>query len=201
MKYKNRLLILFLLPFIATFYLSNKLQITFDFNPLVENEVKVPIVSRVDLDSIENILGLDTNILKYKTLLFHNLKTTIGGDEKDYEHEVEIFMKINENSEEEYKLKRGKTEIVFFGLSRSDTILKIQNLFYRPNINLKPEVLTDSNKLITLNKGFSGAIFLKSKLTFLSKCILFFVILVVWSGIIVLFKEMFQFVVCDKKYL
>ena len=185
------------IPFGITFYLSAILDFNFKFQPLIrDNRVLIPLlVGNTNYDALNEVFNFD--ILKYKTILLNNVKIVIGGDKKDYEHEVEVFVKLREN---ENKVNYGESKIILDRAGRYKTILEIKDIIFKANVNLKPEVLLGNNKIITTNKEVKGYVEIIAKLTTLSWFILYFLSLLAMFTIINLSKNIYQFIFYGKGY-
>lgn len=188
---------------ILAFYLSNLLEFNFRFQPLLkDNKILIPLLDSNTNYSVlnnffyHNVLGF----LKYRTTMSNNVKTIIGGDEKDYEHEVELFVKMNNPQGNEIKINYGESKDIFNGVKRDVLIATIKDMTYRTNINLKPEVLSDNNANIYLNKKIEGYIESTTKLTISSKIMLYFLTLIPVIAMIIWLKNFLQFIYYGKKY-
>ncbi len=186
-----------LLPLAITFYMSTILNFSFRFQPLYNDQVFVSLLEKANYDILNEVFKFD--ISTYRTSLFNNVKVTIGGDKKDYEHEAEIFIKDNKLQENELKIGYGESKIILDRKGRDETIKKITNIIYRANVNLKPELLLD-NEIITMNKRVEGYIEITVKLTTFSWFVLYVLSLLATPTLIKLAKEICQFICCGKRY-
>jgi len=181
-----------------TFYLSNYLNFNFKLQLLRDVNVFVPLVDSEKYDIFKEVFKF--NILKYKTTILNNERMVIGGDEKDYVHDIELFIKLNKSQENEIKISYGESNVIIESEERDKTIEKIINIVYRINVNLKPDVLIDNNKTIYFNKEFNGYVEIYVKLTTLSYFFLYFLSLLFMIATIKLLKEVYQFIFRGRKY-
>ena len=194
MDFKIRLLLILILPALVTFYVSDNIfRVHYEFQPLIKDNDPISVeISPARI--VQGFLNLDLDFLRYDATFFNNVVSTIGGDRKNYEHELEVFIKYGGSDSEKILTKFGEINILFENETRSKILSDIARIVYLPNINLKPETLTDGNKVLTLNKSIKGNITVDVQLTDFSRLILFLAFLLLEAVLIQTFRTLYQFV-------
>lgn len=188
-----RVLIVLLIFLSLSIYVSEKLKIEYT-QPFINDGESIRIETK-PFEILEGPLSLNIGLLKYKTTILNNVVSTIEGDKEDYPHEVQLFIKYGKEDINKLEVPFNVETYIFENksLTRADTILRLKNINYLPNINLNPDLLANS-RYIGLNKSTHGNITIKSVLDFKSKIILYFSVLILIGLIFQAIQSILQFI-------
>jgi hypothetical protein len=183
-KYKYlRLATVCLAPIFITLCIFNAERVRLEIHPLIDTDGSIAI-PKEPLEALSNPLNLDIKLLKYNTTIYNDVTYTIKGDVKEYEHKVEIYFKYNKSNQEKIKMRYKEPNIIFLNITRLESLSKINDLYYLPNINIKPEVLNDGNKELILNYKIGGSLIINMEMNYFSIISIFIAVLLL-EGIVI----------------